>query len=496
MVWKNKVKKSLLSYYPSEQIDTALKNYIPTQCQNIAPDLRKTDIHSQTFVAKQPLISFFLEKDWDNNRSIMKPSFYMILGESGMGKTTFMLNLYYGFLSKFRNSPWRIKILPLALPNVLDDLQKLSLEEKKHTILLLDAFDEDSKALKNHKERLAEIINTVKDFPEIIITCRTQFFPSREEEPAGEQGSIVFQHENKEYMLRKLYISPFDVQDVKNYLRKNYSFFSRKKRRKSEDMMSRFPTLLIRPMLLKYLDDLINTNKNYKYNFEVYDTIVERWIKREVFNSQIQNTDKHFEQLKQFSIKIAVNMFEHRNRRKGFFIGRTRFEHFREKFHLDLEENILRSRSLLSRNAEGQYRFSHQAIFEYFLALEAYENPEFAKKMEQEHFKDTQTFLEERYVYNAFKLKGMFKTAYDNTWQDLSSIQPVELLLVKEVQIEQEIEDFRYLRGFRNLQALYMGEKVLKGENLRDWLCFNNRTAEAERFYIRTSQENNLMLAG
>ncbi|MEZ4847960.1 MAG: formylglycine-generating enzyme family protein [Bacteroidia bacterium] len=42
----------------------------------------------------------------------------------------------------------------------------------------------------------------------------------------------------------------------------------------------------------------------------------------------------------------------------------------------------MKSRSLLNRDAEGNYKFSHKSILEYFLAKEAYDNPDFYDQME------------------------------------------------------------------------------------------------------------------
>ena len=82
--------------------------------------------------------------------------------DSGMGKTTFMINLYIRYKNAFR-SPYAppkydIKLFPLGYPNILEDIEKV--KDKENTIL-----------------------SKVHKFREIVMTCRTQFFPSEKEEP-------------------------------------------------------------------------------------------------------------------------------------------------------------------------------------------------------------------------------------------------------------------------------------------------------------------------
>jgi len=43
--------------------------------------------------------------------------------------------------------------------------------------------DMDLEAIKDHQKRLNEILSKVHKFREIVMTCRTQFFPSEKEEP-------------------------------------------------------------------------------------------------------------------------------------------------------------------------------------------------------------------------------------------------------------------------------------------------------------------------
>jgi len=90
--------------------------------------------------------------------------FALALADSGMGKTTFMINLYIRYKNAFRlpfaPQKYDIKLFPLGYPNILEDIEKV--KDKKNTILLLDALDEDLEAIKDHQKRLNEILSKVK----------------------------------------------------------------------------------------------------------------------------------------------------------------------------------------------------------------------------------------------------------------------------------------------------------------------------------------------
>src|SRR5690606_10821603 len=83
----------------------------------------------------------------------------------------------------FQTNDVKIKYIPLGHKDPIMEINKINDDARYSTILLLDAFDEDSKAVLNYKSRLTEILEATEQFKEIIITCRTQFFPNQLEEP-------------------------------------------------------------------------------------------------------------------------------------------------------------------------------------------------------------------------------------------------------------------------------------------------------------------------
>ncbi len=217
---QRRLNKDLHPYYSPGDVERSTRFYVPLKYQNVAPSEDEEPGRRYVASAKNKITPLFLKKVF---RSTNTNKFYFILADSGMGKTTFLINLYISYknqLTFFSTNPkYDIKLFPLGKQGILDDI--VSIDDKDNTILLLDAFDEDLEALSDYKSRLNTILNAVHKFRFIVITCRTQFFPSKEEEP-HETGYFSF-GEDGEYNFQKLYLSVFDNKEVTKYLQKRYS---------------------------------------------------------------------------------------------------------------------------------------------------------------------------------------------------------------------------------------------------------------------------------
>ena len=106
--WKiAQVYDSLQSYWEKPDIQKARLHFIDTQMQNIAPNKEEAEPgDSRPYVAKEKLIPFFLNHVFDNNKRSDK--YHLVLAGSGMGKTTFMLNLYMSYHSFFSETSEKV----------------------------------------------------------------------------------------------------------------------------------------------------------------------------------------------------------------------------------------------------------------------------------------------------------------------------------------------------------------------------------------------------
>jgi formylglycine-generating enzyme required for sulfatase activity len=372
--------KNLKPFYMEYEIKRATENYVPTKCQNVDPSAQNEPGNVHAFVTREELIPFFTDKVFKNKK---EEKYYLVLADSGMGKTTFMINLFLTYIKK-PDPNYKIVLLPLGHEKTDAKIDKIKIEEKYDTILLLDAFDEDPKAVKDYKKRLDAIIQKTKDFQTIIITSRTQFFPSDSEIPK-ETGIYKFGGDKKEHKFYKIYISPFDDNDIEKYLKNKYHFYERSKMENARDVVKKSPNLMVRPMLLAHIDDLIG-EKEYDYTYEIYEVMVKKWIERE----RVKNK----KELRRFCREVAKDIYKFRKSRKGLYIDGDDIKNMAEQHQIKLDEFEMKGRSLLNRNAEGQYKFAHKSILEYFLALEVFENKDFEQLFDFEGMEQAKKFYE------------------------------------------------------------------------------------------------------
>ena len=163
IIWKNKrsLYKNLDPFFTSDEVNKAIRNFIPTVYQNVAPSLDDEPGNRYIASAKGDLIPLFMKKVF--RRKGVSGKFYLILADSGMGKSTFLVNLYikYKYHLRFPFSPPKnkIRLLSFGYPDVKNHIE--SIDDQERTILLLDAFDEDLEASKNYENRLKDILSEV-----------------------------------------------------------------------------------------------------------------------------------------------------------------------------------------------------------------------------------------------------------------------------------------------------------------------------------------------
>ena len=166
--------------YTSEQIERSTRYYVTPMGANVDPAneaaFRKSaPIRQNLFEA----LDQFLGSEADRH--------LLLLADSGMGKTSFLLNYYARNQKKSRKKRKRIVLIPLGIEN--PDRKIEAIPQKNQTILFLDAFDEDAGAVQmGHRERLQDLMQQCRDFQQVVITCRSQFFMTDEEIPEGGAG--------------------------------------------------------------------------------------------------------------------------------------------------------------------------------------------------------------------------------------------------------------------------------------------------------------------
>lgn len=245
-------------------------------------------------------------------------------------------------------------------------MQISSLESENETLLFLDAFDEDPQAVEDPHSRLRELMAASAKFKNVIITCRSRFFENDDRIPKS--SGIMYAGSRKagksrEFPLYKLFLAPFNQQQVERYLAKNFaysSFKNIKRRRDSYKLVKSIPELSIRPMLLELVPDLVRDQKHIDQLFGLYDYLVESWLKRE--RDWIDENN-----LKEISTELAVTIFLRQRQGLGDRISASFLEEIAVQHNSTISTWKLKSRSLLNRDIEGNYKFAHRSVMEFLV---------------------------------------------------------------------------------------------------------------------------------
>jgi len=373
--------KDLHPYYSKSLVKRSYELFIETQGQNVPPSRDQEPGRKHAFVNRAPLIPQFINCAFESPGADER--FFGVLAGSGMVKTTFMINLYLRYIEETQGNELEIKLFPLGYPGVLEDIRVIvTNREDRNTILLLDAFDEDAEAARDHVARLDEIVHLAKNFREVIITSRTQFFPNEEAIP----GEIKVPKPDTDrpgfHRFKVMYLSPFDDKDIEEYLTKKFSEEEETKRDRAREIVKRSPRLMVRPMLLANIDDLLkHPDRTYQHTHEIYEALVDSWIERESGSKPSEKREIFGKELLRFSKAFARLIFDCWQNEERLFATPEELRTLAEQHTINLTTLDMRSRSLLNRDAEGNVKFSHKSIWEYFVAVEAYKDEELLSYM-------------------------------------------------------------------------------------------------------------------
>ncbi len=345
--------------------------YVEPDCQEFNP----ADRHEEDFlVAREPVMKktdqFFLSKAAFEQGSNQM----FVLSDAGMGKSSLLTMLKLLHLTSFwpQNKGCILKKLG---EKTLEQLA--AVENKRETILLLDSLDEDPMAYARVEERLLEILQATQHFFKVIITCRTQFFPKTEKDPLERNGLISI----GSFTCPAKYLSFFTDDKVLEYLKKRFPkklwiLPDRKNIEESQKIIARMGSLRCRPMLLSYIKELKEAPLINDSEYKIYDALVKTWLKREKGKPGCANLSE--KEILHACIILAVIMQIRKERsvsEEELDAMIAEISEVKPILHLDFK-----GRSLLNRNSEGHFRFSHYSIQEFCVAKFFAEEPVFTPR--------------------------------------------------------------------------------------------------------------------
>lgn len=432
--------------------------YIDTKFQTKAPNDYADPIENMSQVSGQSLISFYLDNVLtDNNNS---SHLYCILAGSGMGKTTVSVHLCAEYLKKYKKDkhPYNIRILTLADKDVISKIEKI--EEHEKTILILDALDENREAAENYENFQQQLDSVIADFRFVIITCRTQFFQSEEDELKC--TTIPNRGKDKGYLsFIKHYISPLNKIEIEDYLSKKFRY-EFKKRNRALKIIKQCSSLMVRPLLLSYIDLLVEKKETYNTVTSIYNALIQKWIEREVANlKNEQERKEQYNLLMQFSKDFALALLNTDNLSTALRMTSKEYDSFIQEKGYTTVKYDYGGRSLINRDSEGRRKFAHKSFFEYFLAIAKFDNPTIV--IPKEGLEMANHFYREMVLENieSYNTQGLHYLENKNTKEGY-----VEIL---------SLLDFNYYYlDVLNIREILITPVILL--NAAEWLRYSNIT--------------------
>ena len=178
--WRDKkIKHTLIPDYGDQVAEQ--KYFISSKFTTSPPNNLDDPLEVERVESARKLIDHLVEKVFVEENTTNRH--FCILAGAGMGKTTFAVNLVISYINQYKQKtlPFEIKLVSLARRDFAEILQKVV--APKETVLILDALDENADASNDLCAFMQTMECLIKDFRFVILTSRTQFFPTEEDEP-------------------------------------------------------------------------------------------------------------------------------------------------------------------------------------------------------------------------------------------------------------------------------------------------------------------------
>src|SRR5690606_10186677 len=135
--------------------------------------------------------------------------------------------------------------------------------------------------------------------------------------------------------------SPFTDEQVIEYLNKRFSDVG--KRTEALKLVGKMHSLKFRPLLLSYIDLLVNRELGNYDSYTIYENLVDEWLNRELQKGTIKNKNA----ILNVCSDIAKYMYKEKKRDIDFSEVRELYQHSEES--RSLEYMTIEGRSLLHR---------------------------------------------------------------------------------------------------------------------------------------------------
>ncbi len=380
----------------SKEHPVSTKRWRKLYKDNISETLRKEYLKNKIYIqpyitSTPPLLSdepsntepkdLKLLKDYFVNEVFIREpdedsTVFFLFGDSGTGKSAALVNLFVDYIKKHnaKNLPFKIRLISLREDNALDQIKRIPDEERKNYILLLDAMDEtpEVKGPTHFNNFLNELKTAFHDYARVVITCRPQFFKDNSSEKDITDPEIQTSTDFVE--CTNYYLAPFNNEQVQEYLDRAISYrLDNPKRRKAEDIVNKHHFITFRPLILTYIQDIVEHDKPIDTTLDLYDIIIQSILKRDI-KKTIRPRDLNEKILQWWEASSLVAKYMYENQKLD--ITDSELDSILPN---DIDKQF-KQRSLLTRYG-NTFHFSHKSFYEYFMAYRFLQYPKEIKQV-------------------------------------------------------------------------------------------------------------------
>jgi len=347
--------------YSEYDTASALKPFVPPLAQVVSP-FSKTAVVKNQFTAKKYLtgmVDGFIHQK-------MKCRYMLILADSGMGKTCFLLNYYFHLKHQKKERALKVTLVPLRLK--MSDQMIGSVPDPNHHILLLDGLNEDVKALGDPHKRMRELIDMTRKFKRVVITATPHFIPRLSHLPKSREYEIIEPEDIKDstiYRLNRVYMSRLRMPDVKNHLRHLFSFWNPGNKGKIVKLIQERPYIPINPLVLRFLKEISVGKLSILSLSEIYEAYI---------RISEKGKQSNIERLK---IRQILGMLAREQYLSGIHHGEQFFDkktiaEMTGDSGLDPHFFDKQTKFLISRAGKDCFVFNHPSIMEYLFVQQLF----------------------------------------------------------------------------------------------------------------------------
>ena len=342
----------------------------PNQLHSEIPEKLKNtyllgDIYIQPYIipngstSKKRLHDFFIKKVF-TKESTEPNDVYIIFGDTGTGKTAALVHLFDDYVTQYKQGehPYpNIKFFSLR-DTTLETISNLP--DKENTILLLDALDEtpsaqDPTQFLQFQEGLQALFH---GFARVVITCRPQLFTSQEAASAVTHTKI--RTSTGWVQCTELFLAPFDNRQINQYLNQVFPLYKDyKKRRTARKIVNKHAYIAIRPLVLTYIKDIVESKRDINTALDLYDIIIEKTLQRDLEKINPNPSEEQIQQWWDITSDVAGYMY----RNKKLSITNQELDTIPSV----AQEQQFKQRSMLTRTGD-EFHFPHKSFYEYFMA--------------------------------------------------------------------------------------------------------------------------------